>query len=140
MTINHTGNRMKSEVHHPFVPMYSSLVLLKTHFLSLVPFTTVCCVSGKKNCNLLCRDCHYVYEKLFDSYWFQVFGPQSNSVNASSGKRTLCSGLKLSLGRNRIRSEAGLMFFINNTCIFYSLSLSLSLHTMIHGSRFSLLG
>jgi len=41
-----------SEVHHPFVPMYFSLVLLKTLFLSLVPYTSVCCISQKKNLRL----------------------------------------------------------------------------------------
>jgi hypothetical protein len=45
---------MKSEVHHPFVPMYYSLVLLKTHFLAHVSFTTVCCVSEKKNLRRRC--------------------------------------------------------------------------------------
>ena len=30
-TLSHS---MKSKVHHPFVPMYYSLVLLKTHFLA----------------------------------------------------------------------------------------------------------
>ena len=39
-----------SEAHHPFVPMYCSLVLMKTLFLSLVPYMTVCCISQKKNC------------------------------------------------------------------------------------------
>ena len=42
------SHRMKSETHYPFVPMYYSLVLLKTLFLSLVPFTTVCCISPQK--------------------------------------------------------------------------------------------
>jgi hypothetical protein len=32
---------MKSETHHPFVPMYYALILLKTLVLSLVPFATV---------------------------------------------------------------------------------------------------
>ena len=35
------SHRMKSETHYPFVPMYYSLVLLKTLFLSLVPLTTM---------------------------------------------------------------------------------------------------
>jgi hypothetical protein len=36
------------EAHHPFVPMYCSLVLLKTLFLSLVPYTTVLYFPKKK--------------------------------------------------------------------------------------------
>ncbi len=44
------SHSMKSETHHPFVPVYYSLVILKTPFLSFVPFTTVCCISKKKNC------------------------------------------------------------------------------------------
>jgi hypothetical protein len=39
------SHSMKSESHHPFAPIHFSLVLRKDVFLSLVPFTTVSCIS-----------------------------------------------------------------------------------------------
>jgi hypothetical protein len=50
-TLSSISHNMKSVTHHPFVPLYYALVLLKTLFLSLVSFTTVCGTSKKKNCD-----------------------------------------------------------------------------------------
>jgi hypothetical protein len=78
------------------------------------------------------------HEKLFGSYWRQVFGPSSSlclmhllgkdlSVRASNSRR------------NRPRVVAGLFFLFSlfNTCIFYYRSLSPHTLIMICGSPFS---
>jgi hypothetical protein len=61
-----------SEAHHPFVPMYCSLVLLKTLFLSLVPYTTVCCISQTKKFAAPMRRASILGFRAEDSVWVQT--------------------------------------------------------------------